>query len=205
MAAPATGLPVVAAAVSSPAVGANAMSVIIARLKDYAGNVTKERKPWAEMIDRNSFSKPGSLAEATSRLRKNANYFKVNYLIVMLLTTALTFVMHPSSLLVLALLAGSWIYVFLVRTAPLQLGGRTLSDREKLMGMSAVSFITIFFLTSVGTVFFSALSLSLAVVAAHGAFREPDNLFIDEGETQQGLLSIFTTPVSAPVTGVSVV
>lgn len=35
---------------------------------------------------------------------------------------------------------------------------------------------------SVGTVFFSALSFSLAVVLAHGAFREPDNLFIDDAE-----------------------
>jgi hypothetical protein len=35
---------------------------------------------------------------------------------------------------------------------------------------------------SVGAVFFSALSLSLAVILAHGAFREPDNLFIDEAD-----------------------
>lgn len=33
---------------------------------------------------------------------------------------------------------------------------------------------------SVGTVFFSALSISMAIVVLHGAFREPDNLFIDE-------------------------
>ncbi len=39
-------------------------------------------------------------------------------------------------------------------------------------------------LCSVGTVFFSALSLSLAVVALHGAFREPDNLFVDEAEVR---------------------
>jgi hypothetical protein len=36
----------------------------------------------------------------------------------------------------------------------------------------------------VGTVFFSALSLSLSLVLLHGAFREPDNLFIDEGEVR---------------------
>ncbi|GFR44124.1 hypothetical protein Agub_g5287 [Astrephomene gubernaculifera] len=180
--------------VASPTIGLSVPVVIATRLKDYAANIVKQGKPWSELIDKNALSKPSSFAEATSRLRKNANYFKVNYLIMMVLTTALTFIMHPSSLLVLAMLGASWVYVFCIRTTPLQLGGRTLSEREKLLGMSAVSFVTIFFLTSVGAVFFSALSLSLAVIALHGAFREPDNLFIDEGETQQGFMSIFSAP-----------
>lgn len=193
--------PGVATSVQGPpmvtATSSNVLLGVLARLKDYGGSIFKAKKPWAEVVDRNAFSKPANVGEAANRLRKNANYFKVNYLIVMLVTTAVTFVMHPSSLLVLAMLMGGWIYVFLMRTAPLQIGGRTLSEREKLLGMSAVSFITIFFLTSVGTVFFSALSLSIAVIAAHGAFREPDNLFLDSDETsgQQSLLSIFTNPI----------
>ncbi|EFJ48459.1 hypothetical protein VOLCADRAFT_109754 [Volvox carteri f. nagariensis] len=181
------------ASVGSPVPTAMHM-VIVTRLKDYVSSIVKQRKPWNEVVDRTAFSKPGSVAEATSRLRKNAAYFKVNYLIVMVLTTAATFIMHPGSLLVLGFIAAAWVYLFMIRTAPLQLGGRTISDREKLIGMSALTFITIFFLTSVGTVFFSALSLSLAVIAAHGAFREPDNLFIDDGETQQGLFNMFTAP-----------
>ena len=55
-----------------------------------------------------------------------------------------------------------------------------------------------------GTVFFSALSLSMAIVVLHGAFREPDNLFIDEAESQQPFLS-FLTGSSAPVAMASVV
>ncbi|PNH09446.1 PRA1 family protein B4 [Tetrabaena socialis] len=191
-----------AASGGNPAASTGAMAVIVTRLKDYAGGVLAQRKPWNEVVDRNSFSKPNTIAEAASRIRKNATYFKVNYLIAMLLTTAVTFVMNPTALLVLALLMGSWIYVFIVRTGPLVIGGRTISDREKLLGMSAASFIVIFFLTSVGTVFFSALSLSLAVVVAHGALREPDNLFIDEGETQTGLFNIFAVPPAAATTTV---
>ncbi|GLC34420.1 hypothetical protein PLESTB_000730500 [Pleodorina starrii] len=190
--------PAVVAAPAPTSVGSPAPTsmhmVVVNRLKDYVANIVKQRKPWNEVVDKTAFSKPSTLAEATSRLRKNASYFKVNYLIVMMLTTAVTFIMHPSSLLVLGFLAATWVYLFMVRTAPLQLGGRTISDREKLIGMSGITFITIFFLTSVGTVFFSALSLSLAVIAAHGAFREPDNLFIDDGETQQGLFNMFSAP-----------
>lgn len=180
--------------VSSASTGV--LLAIVGRLKDHSANIFKQRKPWSEVVDRNAFSKPNTIAEAAGRLRKNANYFKVNYLIIMLATTAATFLVHPSSLLVLGLLVAGWMYVFFMRTTPIVIGGRTLSDREKLLSMSAISFITVFFLTSVGAVLFSALSLSLAVIAAHGALREPDNLFVDEGEMLggQGLLSIFTNP-----------
>lgn len=171
----------------------NMLTAAAAKLKETAATVLKQQKPWSEVFDRTALSKPENMGEALSRLKRNATYFRVNYLIIMLATTALTFVMNPMSLLVLAALLGGWIYVMFLRTSPLEIGGRTLSDREKLLGMSAVSFITIFFLTSVGAVFFSALSFSLAVIAAHGAFREPDNLFVDEGpEQSQSFMGILT-------------
>ncbi len=34
-----------------------------------------------------------------------------------------------------------------IKSSPLVIGGRTLSDRETLIGISAISFFTIFFLT----------------------------------------------------------
>lgn len=178
----------------------SAMNAFFGRIKDVAGDVFKQSKPWNEVLDRSTLSKPNTLAEAAGRIRKNAAYFRINYLIVMLTTCAVTFLMHPSSLFVLGLLLGAWIYILFIRTTPLEIGGRTLNEREKLMGMSAISFITIFFLTSVGTVFFSALSISIAVICLHGAMREPDNLFLDEGETQPSFMSVLTgTP--APTTG----
>ncbi|GFH23136.1 PRA1 family protein, partial [Haematococcus lacustris] len=176
------------------------------RLRDYASTIFKQQKPWAEVVDRTALSKPANLAEALGRIKKNTAYFKVNYLVVVLTTCVVTFLMHPSSLFVLGLLLAAWIYLLFIRQQPVVISGRQLrcvgadpvpccgayssqgnmtsvcSDREKMMAMSAISFVTIFFLTSVGTVFFSALSISLAVVCAHGALREPDNLFIDDAE-----------------------
>lgn len=183
-----------------PAGPTGALMAIATKLKDYSMGVFKQGKPWSEVVDRNSFSKPANFAEAAGRLRKNAAYFKVNYLIVMLITLAVTFLLHPSSLIVLGLLTGGWIYVFLVRTQPLTIGGRTLSEREKLLGMSALSFITVFFLTSVGTVLFSALSVSFCVIALHGAMRVPDDLFLDDAEQNTGLLNIFSTATTPAVT-----
>jgi hypothetical protein len=85
-----------------------------------------QRKPWGELLDRTSFSKPSSLQEAAGRLRKNAGYFKINYLIVILMTVAVTFLTHPSSLLVLGFLAASWVYVFAIRQGPLVISGKEL-------------------------------------------------------------------------------
>ena len=48
------------------------------------------------------------------------------------------------------------------------------------MGMSAISLVIIFFLSSIGSVIFMGLGLGCAGVAAHGAMRVPDDLFLDE-------------------------
>ena len=63
--------------------------------------------------------------QATTRLRQNTLYFRVNYLIIVVAVTAVCMVLSPSSLAVLAVLALLWIYIFIVRKDPLVLGGRT--------------------------------------------------------------------------------
>jgi hypothetical protein len=45
---------------------------------------------------------------------------------VVLTTCVVTFLMHPSSLLVLGLLLGVWIYLMFIRTAPVVISGRQL-------------------------------------------------------------------------------
>ena len=65
------------------------------------------------------------LVQATGRLRKNAHYFKVNYLMVVFTVTLITLAFNPTSLIVLGLLAMAWIYLFVVRQAPIVIGGRT--------------------------------------------------------------------------------
>lgn len=64
-------------------------------------------------------------------------------------------------------IAASWAYLFVARgDAPLVIAGRPISEREKLLGASAVSVAVIFFLTSVGSVLFSAVCIGLAGACA---------------------------------------
>ncbi|CAK0739323.1 hypothetical protein CVIRNUC_001156 [Coccomyxa viridis] len=162
------------------------------RFRDVLGGVFRERKPWGEMVDRSAFSRPANLAEATGRLRKNAHYFKVNYLMVVFTVTLITLAFNPTSLIVLGLLAMAWIYLFVVRQAPIVIGGRTFSDREKALGMAIVTLIVVFFLTSVAAVLFTAIGISFVAIALHGSLRVPDDLFTDEIEGQSnGFLGQF--------------
>ncbi len=109
----------------------SALAGVIARMKDYAGSIIKQAKPWNEVFDRTVISKPASLGDvraphaaipvdtslkprtmqALTRIKKNAAYFRVNYLIVMVATTLATFVLNPTALMILAILAAAWVRV----------------------------------------------------------------------------------------------
>lgn len=134
-----------------------------------------------------SFSnKKKLLKKATARIRKNAAYFRVNYGLVIAGVTAAAMAVNPAALAVVAILGACWAWLFGVRTAPLVINGRQFSERETLVGAAAVSAVVVFFLTSVGTVLFTALGISVAAIAAHGATRVPDELFTDEIEGSSG-------------------
>lgn len=69
--------------------------------------------------------------QAASRLRKNAAYFRINYLIVTSLTVAAAFVLNPQSLFVLGFLMAGWVYMFAVRQGPLVISGREIRWEKK--------------------------------------------------------------------------
>lgn len=48
----------------------------------------------------------------------------------MLATVAICMILNPQSLIVLAILFGMWIYLFILRSSPLVIGGRTIGYRN---------------------------------------------------------------------------
>ena len=177
-----------------------AARAFFSRLSEQARNALSQRKPWLELVDRNSFAKPESVSEATSRIRKNFNYFRVNYLVLLSAAVSLSLLAHPVSLLMLLVLLGAWIFLYFFRSEPLVLFNRSFSDRE-VLGIMVLLTIVVVFLTDVGSLLISALLIGLAGVAAHGAFRVPDDLFLDEPEPAGGFLSFLGT---APAQSVAI-
>ncbi|KAJ3669053.1 hypothetical protein LUZ60_011003 [Juncus effusus] len=172
---------------SAASAAAPAVRLFLSRLSESIRRSLSDRRPWYELLDRSAFSRPESVADAASRLRKNLPYFRVNYTAILTLCLAASLLSHPISLLVLLSLLAAWCFLYLLRPSdpPLVLFGRSFSDRETLVGLVVLSVLVVF-LTSVGSLIISAVLIGGAIVCLHGAFRVPEDLFLDEVDTVTG-------------------
>ncbi|MCO5611251.1 hypothetical protein L7F22_065503 [Adiantum nelumboides] len=139
------------------------------------------QRPWSELMDRKAFNKPESFADAMSRGLKNVTYFRVNYVIFMLVVIGLSLLWHPVSLVVLAILVAAWIYLYFGRTEPLVVFNRPCSENQVLVVLAIATIIGLF-LTKAGSTLTSAIVIGLVAVLLHSSFRRPDDLFLDEQE-----------------------
>merc|ERR1712230_281263 len=169
---------------SSPLVGA------IGKIKESALHVFSQRKPMSEILDRTAYQRPGSFSEATGRMSKNMNYFKINYVLFTAAVLAAFILYNPTSLIILSLIG----------TEPLKIGDRPISEREKLLGMSGASLLVVFFMSSAGSIIFQAFGVALLCIGAHSAARVPDDLFIDDADSEGGFFS-FLQPPRPGITG----
>ncbi|CAN8268033.1 unnamed protein product [Cochlearia groenlandica] len=186
---------------SQPPINTPAFRTFFSRLSSSIRDGLSQRRPWTELIDRSTMAKPESLTDALSRIRKNLSYFKVNYVAIVSLVLAFSLLTHPFSLLVLVCLLAAWMFLYLFRPSsqPLVLFGRTISDRESLIGLVLCTIVVVF-MTSVGSILTSALMVGVAIVCVHGAFVVPDDLFMDDQEpANAGLLSFLGGSASSSV------
>ncbi|KAF7144468.1 hypothetical protein RHSIM_Rhsim04G0124900 [Rhododendron simsii] len=178
-----------------------AFRAFLSNITDTVRHGFSQRRPWYELVDRSAFSKPDSLSDATHRIRKNYSYFRVNYLSCLAAVLAISLLTNPFALLALLTLLAAWIFLYLFRPSdsPLVILGRVFSDTETL-GLLILSSVVVLFLTSVGSVLISALMVGIAIICAHGAFRAPEDLFLDEpeGAPAVGFLSFLSGPASNP-------
>ncbi|XP_057981668.1 PRA1 family protein B3-like [Malania oleifera] len=212
MASPPTALPISTpqsgggAAPSQPPIATPAFRAFLSRFSSSIRHGFSQRRPWSELLDRTSMARPDSLSEAASRIRKNFSYFRVNYLTLLALVLALSLLSHPFSLLVLLCLLAAWFFLYLFRPSdqPLVILGRTFSDRETL-GVLTLLTVIVIFLTTVGSLLISALMIGLGIVCAHGAFRVPEDLFLDDQEpVNAGFLSFLGGAASSAAAAAAV-
>lgn len=183
-----------ATAESGGPIATPAFRAFISNISDTVRNGLAQRRPWGELVDRTAFAKPESFSEATLRIRKNYSYFRVNYYAMIALILGVSLLTNPFSLIVLVGLLASWMFLYLFRPSdqPLVILGRTFSEFETLALLGGLTLFVVF-LTNVGSVVVSALMVGVAIVCAHGAFRVPEDLFMDDQEASQttGFLSFF--------------
>ena len=94
----------------------------------------------------------------------------------------------------LSTLGAAWTYVYLIRTEPLKIGERPVSDREIVAGHERSVSPRRLFMSSVGSLMFQAFGVALLAIGAHGAMRVPDDLFIDDAAGEGGFFSFLQPP-----------
>ncbi|KAJ0909482.1 putative prenylated rab acceptor P [Helianthus annuus] len=191
---------------TTPSIATPALRSFISRLSSSLRHSFSQRRPWSELVDRSAFSRPETLTDAVSRIRKNFLYFRINYTSLLAVILAFSLLSHPFSLIILLSLLGAWLFLYLFRPSdqPLVIAGRTFSDRETLLILIVFTIVAVF-LTEIGSVMISAVLVGLAIVCVHGAFRVPEELFFDDQEQSNGGLLSFlggaasSTAVAQPV------
>ena len=167
--------------------------VFLISIKDRAKHIINQRKPWEEFCDYTSFKIPKAWPEALEKTNKNVHYFKVNYFLWMVCILAATMLWTPSSIVSLLVVLAAWLYVFIVRTEPLVIGGKELNEREKVILLGCGTFVFVFYVTKTGAVLFTGLMVGLAGVLAHAAVKVPDEMFLYE-EGNMGFFSFLHGP-----------
>ncbi|CAM8910314.1 unnamed protein product [Rhodiola kirilowii] len=172
---------------NQPPIATPAFRAFLSRLSSSVRHGFSQRRPWLELVDRTAMSRPETLSEAIFRIRRNYTYFRVNYITLLAAVLAVSLLSNPFSLILLLGLLAGWLFLYFFRPSdqPLVILGRTFSEWETLGGLVVLTIVVVF-LTSVGSLLISAMLIGVAIACVHGAFRVPEDLFLDEQEASNG-------------------
>ncbi|KAA3486127.1 PRA1 family protein F3-like [Gossypium australe] len=160
-------------------------SNFISRAKEQIRSGLGTRRQWKEMANFKSINLPSNINESIQRIRTNAAYFRVNYMIFVLFILFITLLWHPVSLIVFIIMMAAWLFLYFLRDDPVSIKGFVIDDRIVMTGL-LVATIALLMLTDVTDNIIVGLSVGLAVILAHGMTRSTDDLFIrDEEEAIQ--------------------
>lgn len=164
---------------------ATRISDLVSTFKDQGHALISARRPWQELFHPPSFSRPANIGDAITRIRRNVAYFRANYILTILGVLLVGLFYHPFSFFACAALATAWFFLYFSRTAPLTILGRTFDDGSVLLWLTVATVVSLLF-TNVGWNVIGSMTVGVALVGIHAAFRSTDDLFLTEQEAAGG-------------------
>ncbi|XVE70592.1 hypothetical protein DITRI_Ditri10aG0083800 [Diplodiscus trichospermus] len=153
------------------------------------------RRQWKEMVKIQAISFPSNLNHSIERIKINAAFFRMNYVIVVLFLLFITLLWHPVSLIVFIIMMVAWLFLYFLRDDPVSIDGFVIDDHIVMTGLLLVT-IAVLFLTDVTDNIIVGLSVALVFVLVHGIFRSTDDLFFGDDE-EAHRLSVLRGPAEA--------
>ncbi|KAL3535628.1 hypothetical protein ACH5RR_004089 [Cinchona calisaya] len=145
-----------------------------------------KRRPWKEMLS--SFSFPDGFKPSLSRISTNAAYFHMNYAMIVLFLLFLSLLWHPVSLIVFIVMMVAWLFLYFLRDDPIVICGYAVDERVVLTLLSISTVVVLVVRATVNVV--AGVSVGIAMVVVHGAFRMTDDLNVYETRGVEGPTSL---------------
>eukprot|EP01006_Ploeotia_vitrea_P044561 TRINITY_DN66837_c7_g1_i4.p1 TRINITY_DN66837_c7_g1~~TRINITY_DN66837_c7_g1_i4.p1 ORF type:complete len:240 (-),score=91.29 TRINITY_DN66837_c7_g1_i4:1259-1978(-) len=129
-------------------------------------------RPWSEFFESSRFSVPSMTDDEaySQRLVTNLVYYQANYLLLACLCLLYVCIARPRFLVIVLLVAAAGVYLFRVRRAPVEVGGRLVPRYQVFAVYAGVAVVML--LVAGGMQAIAALGVSSLIVLAHSSLRK---------------------------------
>ncbi|XP_022147558.1 PRA1 family protein F2-like [Momordica charantia] len=143
------------------------------------------RRPWMEMIRLQYLSFPTSFMQLINRIKNNAEFFWMNYILIILFILFLRLLWNPVSLVLFIISFFAWLFLYFLHDEPWVVRGTIVDDRLVMMVLMLIT-IALLFITNATKNIMISLFIGTVVVFVHGGLRGGEDVFFmdDEGKSE---------------------